>query len=108
MKNTSLLACVYLMGGAAGAWAQQSTPTEFGPNPELAAPEERWLPTLHIATAKGWGAYGAPQGAPGTQVSALARGLQHPRWLYVLPNGDVLVAEEIGRASCRERVSCDV
>ena len=92
MKFTSLLVCIYLMG-AIDAWGQQSTPTEFGPNPELAAPEEKWLPTLHVATAKGWGAYGAPQGAPGTQVSALARGLQHPRWLYVLPNGDVLVAE---------------
>jgi glucose/arabinose dehydrogenase len=92
MKSTSWLVCLYLMG-AIGAWAQQSTPTEFGPNPELAAPEEKWLPTLHIATAKGWGAYGAPQGAPGTVVTALARGLQHPRWLYVLPNGDVLVAE---------------
>jgi glucose/arabinose dehydrogenase len=92
MKSISLLACLYLMS-AIDARAQQSTPTEFGPNPKLAAPEEKWLPTLHIATAKGWGAYGAPQGAPGTAVTALARGLQHPRWLYVLPNGDVLVAE---------------
>jgi glucose/arabinose dehydrogenase len=73
--------------------SQQSFPGEFGPNPDLAAPQEKWLPTLHIATAKGWGASGAPQGASGTVVTALARGLQHPRWLYVLPNGDVLVAE---------------
>jgi glucose/arabinose dehydrogenase len=92
MKFTSWLACVCLIG-AINARAQQSTPTEFGPNPELGAPEQKWLPTMHIATAKGWGAYGAPQGAPGTHVTALARGLQHPRWLYVLPNGDVLVAE---------------
>jgi len=73
--------------------SQHSSSGEFGPNPELGAPEEKWLPTLHIATAKGWGAYGAPQGAPGTVVTAVARGLKHPRWLYVLPNGDILVAE---------------
>jgi glucose/arabinose dehydrogenase len=78
---------------AGNVHAQQSSASEFGTHPELAAPQEKWLPTLHIATAKGWGAYGAPQGAPGTVVTALARDLQHPRWLYVLPNGDVLVAE---------------
>lgn len=77
---------------ASAAWAE-SLPSEFGPNPALPAPEEKWLPTLHIAAAKGWGSNGMPQGAPGTTVTALARGLQHPRWLYVLPNGDVLVAE---------------
>ena len=91
MKTTALLAGLSLIA-ASDAWPQ-SPPAEFGPNPELAAPEEKWLPTLHIATAKGWGPNGAPQGAPGTNVTALARGLQHPRWLYVLPNGDVLVAE---------------
>ncbi|HEY2779496.1 MAG TPA: sorbosone dehydrogenase family protein [Steroidobacteraceae bacterium] len=87
----SLVALSLLCAG--GARAQQSSPTEFGPNPELPAPEDKWLPSIHIATAKGWGAYGTPKGAPGTIVTALARGLQHPRWLYVLPNGDVLVAE---------------
>jgi glucose/arabinose dehydrogenase len=91
MKTTLLLAGLSLIA-ASDAWPQ-SPPAEFGPNPELPAPEEKWLPTLHIATAKGWGPTGAPQGAPGTTVTALARGLQHPRWLYVLPNGDVLVAE---------------
>jgi glucose/arabinose dehydrogenase len=92
LKVTALFACLCLLG-AAHARAQQSPPGEFGANPELAAPEEKWLPTLHAAKAKGWSAYGKPQGAPGTVVCALARGLQHPRWLYVLPNGDVLVAE---------------
>ncbi len=78
---------------AGSARSQQSPPAEFGPAPELPAPEDKWLPSIHIAKAKGWGAYGAPKGAPGTSVVALARGLKHPRWLYVLPNGDVLVAE---------------
>ena len=96
MKTLPSILCVCLLV-AGNAHSQQSSPQsspgEFGPNPELAAPEEKWLPTLHIATAKGWGAYGTPQGAPGTVVTAVARGLQHPRWLYVLPNGDILVAE---------------
>jgi glucose/arabinose dehydrogenase len=92
LKAGGLLVYSCLLYGAPVP-AQQSAPAEFGPQPQLASPEEKWLPTVHIATAKGWGAYGTPQGAPGTVVTALARGLQHPRWLYVLPNGDVLVAE---------------
>jgi glucose/arabinose dehydrogenase len=48
---------------------------------------------VHVVTAKGWPEGGKPAAAAGTAVAALARGLDHPRWLYVLPNGDVLVAE---------------
>ena len=59
----------------------------------LPAPEPSWLPTVNIAPARGWPDGGAPTGAPGTRVQAFARGLDHPRWLLVLPNGDVLVAE---------------
>jgi glucose/arabinose dehydrogenase len=92
LKAGALFVCLCFLDGSL-ALAQESSPEEYGPHPELAAPVEKWVPTLHIAAAKGWGAYGAPQGAPGTAVTALARGLQHPRWLYVLPNGDVLVAE---------------
>ena len=54
------------------------------------------LPTVHIAPAKGWQNGGKPNAASGLAVEALATGLQHPRWLYVLPNGDVLVAESDG------------
>ena len=64
-----------------------------GPQPELAAPQKRLIPTVHIAPAAGWPEGAKPQAAPGTAVQAFARGLEHPRWLYVLPNGDVLVAE---------------
>jgi glucose/arabinose dehydrogenase len=91
LKAAVLFASLGLLSSAPRA--QQSPAGEYGPNPELAAPEKKLLPTLHVAKAKGWGAYGKPQSAPGTIVSALARDLQHPRWLYVLPNGDVLVAE---------------
>lgn len=64
-----------------------------GPQPALPPPHQSLIPTVHIAPAIGWPAGVAPQAAPGTRVAAFASGLDHPRWLYVLPNGDVLVAE---------------
>ncbi|WP_256830081.1 sorbosone dehydrogenase family protein [Pseudomonas sp. Pse1] len=64
-----------------------------GPSPELPAPNKTLLPTVNIAPAVGWSDGAKPTAAPGTQVAAFAEGLDHPRWLYVLPNGDVLVAE---------------
>ena len=78
-----------------GAWpASAQTPaTSFGPNPVLPTPESSLLPTVKIATAKGWAAGQKPTAAAGLAVTAFADGLDHPRWLYVLPNGDVLVAE---------------
>ncbi|MCY1277484.1 putative membrane-bound dehydrogenase domain protein [compost metagenome] len=64
-----------------------------GPNPKLPPPNKTLLPTVNIAPAVGWPEGGKPVAATGTQVNAFAGGLDHPRWLYVLPNGDVLVAE---------------
>jgi len=68
----------------------------FGPNPRLPAPHEGVLPTINIAPAKGWPANAKPAAASALSVAAFAQGLTHPRWLYVLPNGDVLVAETNG------------
>jgi glucose/arabinose dehydrogenase len=65
----------------------------FGPNPTLPTPDPPLIPTVNIAPAKGWPDGATPVAAPGTTVHALAQELDHPRWLYVLPNGDVLVAE---------------
>jgi glucose/arabinose dehydrogenase len=65
----------------------------FGAQPTLPPPATSLIPTVNIAPAKGWAAGAAPQSAPGTRVAAFATGLDHPRWLCVLPNGDVLVAE---------------
>ena len=56
-------------------------------------PDQRLIPTINIAPAKGWPSGEKPIAASGLSVDALATGLNHPRWLYVLPNGDVLVAE---------------
>ncbi|MES3020885.1 MAG: sorbosone dehydrogenase family protein [Pseudomonadota bacterium] len=68
-------------------------PAGFGPNPALPAPSRTLLPTVNIAPAEPWPAGTHPVAAPGLAVHAYAGGLAHPRWLHVLPNGDVLVAE---------------
>ncbi|MEG6507939.1 sorbosone dehydrogenase family protein [Methyloligella sp. 2.7D] len=64
-----------------------------GPNPTLPAPTKSFIPTVNLAKAQGWPDGVVPTPAEGMQVNAFAEGLEHPRWLYVLPNGDVLVAE---------------
>ena len=64
-----------------------------GPNPTLPEPTRTLIPTVNVAAAKGWPAGAKPVAAAGTSVAAFATGLDHPRWVYVLPNGDVLVAE---------------
>ena len=65
----------------------------YGPQPNLPEPKSSLLPTVNIAPAKGWPVGTMPTPATGLKVQAFARGLEHPRWLHVLPNGDVLVAE---------------
>jgi glucose/arabinose dehydrogenase len=72
-----------------GVTAEQS----FGPSPILPAPQKAWMPTVNVAKAVGWPAGGKPVAANGMAVNAFATGLDHPRTVYVLPNGDVLVAE---------------
>jgi glucose/arabinose dehydrogenase len=64
-----------------------------GPDPTLPAPQHALIPTVDIADAKGWPANGQPTAAPGLAVARFADGLRHPRSVYTLPNGDVLVAE---------------
>ena len=64
-----------------------------GPDPALPPPEETLIPTVEIAPATGWPEGATPTAAPGLAVAAFAGELDHPRWLHVLPNGDVLVAE---------------
>jgi glucose/arabinose dehydrogenase len=71
------------------ATAEQS----YGAAPTLPAPEKSWLPTINIATATAWPNGSKPKAANGMAVHAFATGLDHPRTIHVLPNGDVLVAE---------------
>jgi glucose/arabinose dehydrogenase len=97
MSSRSLLIGVLsvaaLASAGCGGTARLPLDAGVGPNPELPPPEKSLLPTLNIAPAKGWLPGGKPIAAPGLTVTAFATGLDHPRWLYVLPNGDVLVAE---------------
>lgn len=64
-----------------------------GPDPKIPAPSGALIPTINIARATGWPQGEMPKPANGLAVKAFATGLDHPRWLYVLPDGDVLVAE---------------
>lgn len=89
-----VLPLLLTVSAVAGAGDAQFTIADgTGPHPILPPPEKSWLPTLNIAPAKGWLQGAKPQAAAGMAVKAFATNLDHPRWLYVLPNGDVLVAE---------------
>ncbi|MEO5814885.1 MAG: sorbosone dehydrogenase family protein [Gemmatimonadaceae bacterium] len=81
---------------ACGTSATLPVDAGMGPKPTLPQPKTSPIPTVNIAEARGWPIGVKPVGAPGTSVVAFARELDHPRWLYVLPNGDVLVAETNG------------
>ena len=65
----------------------------YGPDPVLPRPQPTLIPTIKIAEATGWPGGARPRPAAGLKVNAFAGGLDHPRWMHVLPNGDVLVAE---------------
>ena len=78
---------------ACGDVSQIAEQETWGPNPRLGEVHHSLIPTVHVADAQGWPAGAQPTAAQGWRVTAFATGLQHPRWLYVLPNGDVLVAE---------------
>jgi glucose/arabinose dehydrogenase len=93
----SVLATLLLLGlGGCTEMATQSERAGTGPTPILPPPHPTLIPTFNIAKATGWPAGATPVSAPGLVVTAYAAGLDHPRWLYVLPNGDVLVAETNG------------
>ena len=102
MKRWKLIALALLAALAIGigilfaTWgdtAELTVAQGTGPDPRIPAPADNLLPTIHIAKATGWPEGEAPVAAAGLSAAAFARGLDHPRWLYALPNGDVLVAE---------------
>ena len=92
MRNY-VLAAMLLPLAACGDRSTLSPGADAGTEPAIASPVKRLIPTVDIAPARGWPPGGAPVAAPGLAVKAFATGLDHPRWLLVLPNGDVLVAE---------------
>ncbi len=89
---------VLLTSGLAACGGGPSIPrqAQMGPDPKLPAANQPLIPAIHIAPAIGWPAGRRPTAAAGLKVSAFAAGLDHPRWVYTLPNGDVLVAESNG------------
>jgi glucose/arabinose dehydrogenase len=87
---------VALIGGAAVLWRRQGTAPEpaWGDAPVIpTAKPQGSIPTLKMPTARGWDHGQTPVAAPGLKVNAFANNLKHPRWIHVLPDGDVLVAE---------------
>ncbi|MDH2384927.1 sorbosone dehydrogenase family protein [Bradyrhizobium sp. CER78] len=88
---------VAAIGAGAVAWRRmqgaQPAPA-WGSAPQIpAAKSQGAIPTLKMPTARGWDKGQLPTAAPGLKVNAFAAGLDHPRWINVLPNGDVLIAE---------------
>ena len=92
LARTALLLTLTLGLAACDAADVPEAQTQ-GPNPEIPAPSKALIPTINVAKATGWPEGQVPKPADGLAVDAFATGLDHPRWLYVLPNGDVLVAE---------------
>ncbi|MCA3186742.1 MULTISPECIES: sorbosone dehydrogenase family protein [unclassified Cupriavidus] len=87
----AIVAVTLLVG--CGESAKLPETAGIGPTPQLPAPQKSMIPTIHIAPAEGWKDGKMPVAADGLRVAAFADKLDHPRWVYVLPNGDVLVAE---------------
>lgn len=93
VRSSFIVAAAVVLGlSACGDKSTLPAGAGVGPAPFLPAPKQSLIPTVDIAPAKGWNG-GKPNAAQGLEVHAMASGLDHPRWLYVLPNGDVLVAE---------------
>ena len=92
-KSALAMAFVFAAAAAQAETATLPVSAGTGPNPTLPVPVTSLFPTVNVAPAVGWPTGLMPTPAAGTQVAAFASGLVHPRWLTVLPNGDVLVAE---------------
>ncbi len=95
MRRHLLITVVAIVGASAACTNTSgfNVIQSYGPNPTLPEPDTSLIPTINVVSATGWGDGEQPTPAAGTSVAAFARGLDHPRWLHVLPNGDVLVAE---------------
>jgi len=88
-----ILSAVVLVGVGCGDVTRLPPMADTGPTPMLPPPRTSLIPTVAVSPAIGWSDGAAPTPAAGLGVNAFATGLDHPRWVYVLPNGDVLVAE---------------
>ena len=99
-KHVRNIILILIVLALAGIWyitrpdvAQLSLDAVTGASPQITAPREQIFPTIKVAEVDRWKAGEAPIAAPGLIVERFAEGLDHPRNLYTLPNGDILVAE---------------
>src|SRR5262245_8240440 len=92
VPSVAFVAVLVSLAGC-GSSAQLSVVDGAGSNPALPEPKRSLVPTVNVVDAKGWTVGERPLASEGLSVVAFARNLVHPRWVYVLPNGDVLVAE---------------
>jgi glucose/arabinose dehydrogenase len=88
-----LMSAAALPPTTSAAQSAGAPPDSFGAQPRLPSPQESFIPVLNWARTEPWPEGAAPAAAQGLSIKAFARGLKHPRWIYVLPNADVLVAE---------------
>lgn len=96
-----LLSTALLLLVGCGDTATLDVSQGYGPEPTLPEPRKSLLPTVSVAKAIGWPPGRTPNAAPGLQVQAFATGLDHPRTLLSLPNGDVLVRKPTRRNDLR-------
>jgi len=97
LRHPAVLTLLALSALAACSPGESQTPAVgYGANPALPAPTKTLLPTVKVAPVNRWAEGATPVATAGLKVKAFAAGLDHPRWLLVLPNGDVLVAETNG------------
>jgi len=89
----TLTVAAFVAGLSVGVASGAGTSESYGPNPILPSPRSNLVPTVKVAKAVGWPDGAAPTAPSGLSVTAFAGDLSHPRWIYVLPNGDVLIAE---------------
>lgn len=94
VREILIVGCAFAALAACGqSNSQQNSSIGYGPNPALPEPRRSLIPTVKVSEVVGWPTGVTPRAPAGFRVQPFATGLDHPRWLLVLPNGDVLVAE---------------
>ena len=109
MKWIGLAVCMaVVVTGCTPAPGSRDPFVGFGPDPPLPAPQSSLIPQVGVPDVVGWPAGAAPKAPPGFMVTRYAEGLEHPRWLLVLPNGDVLVAEAAAPPSSGDKTNTGI